>query len=130
MICLDSDCIIDFLKGKREAVQAVAKYKDELATTEINAFEVYFGIYQKPIMSEKEEKSANYLFSSIQVLAFDEDCSKSGAKILTSLIKEGKMIDQNDALIAAILSKNRVNSIMTKNEKHYSRIKGLNVISY
>ena len=39
MICLDSDCIIDFLKGKKEAVDLVRKYKEEVITTEINRFE-------------------------------------------------------------------------------------------
>ncbi len=30
MICLDSDCIIDFLKGKKEIIELVEKYRKRL----------------------------------------------------------------------------------------------------
>ncbi len=130
MICLDSSCIIDFLKGKKEAVEIVGKHKESLSTTEISAFEVYFGIYQKPNISEKEEKSAEEFFNSIQVLPFDNECGKAASKILASLIKEGRIIEQNDSLIAAILQKNKVESIITRNVKHFSNIRGLKVVSY
>ena len=40
MICLDSDCIIDFLRGKEEAIRIVERHKEELVSTEINIFEV------------------------------------------------------------------------------------------
>ena len=55
MICLDSDCIIDFLKGKKEAINVINKYNEEIITTEINVFEVLFGIYLKKEVSEKQE---------------------------------------------------------------------------
>jgi len=130
MICLDSTCIIDFLKGKKEAISIVEEYKEEIMTTEINAFEVFFGIHQKQTISLKEVNSAEEFFNSIEILPFDAECGKSASKILTSLIKAGKMIDQNDALIASILEKNGIKSIITKNIKHFSNIFGLNIISY
>jgi len=39
---LDSDCVIDYLKGKKEAIEVVGKYKDEIVTTEITVFEVFY----------------------------------------------------------------------------------------
>lgn len=128
MICIDSDCIIDFLKGKKEAINIINKYKEEIVSTEINAFEVFYGIYNKKIISEKE--SAKNLFNSIILLGFEKGCGEQSAKIIAALQKQGNLIEQNDCIIAGILIKNNCLNIITKNIKHYERIKGLNVISY
>ena len=130
MICIDSDCIIDFLKGREGAVKIIEKYQSEIITTEINVLEVYFGILNKPIISDKEKKSAEEFFNSLESLPFKRDCGRKAAEILTSLMKEGKTIQQNDSIIAAILNKNNIQSIITKNAKHFSSIHGLKVISY
>ena len=130
MICVDSDCIIDFLKGKREAVEIINIYKDELVTTELNLFEIYFGIYQKKDFSIGEERSTDEFFNSLQVLPFDKECGKSASKILASQMRKGKMSNQNDVLIISILEKNEIPSIITKNVKHFSNIHGLKVVSY
>ena len=129
MICLDSDCIIDFLRGKKEAVLAVSKYKDYLSTTEINLFEVLVGINIKKIINEKEEIAANLFFDSIRILPalnFGEYASK----IFAQLVKDGKMMDQNDCLIAGIMLSNGCDQIMTRNDKHFSNIKEINAINY
>jgi len=130
MICIDSDCIIDFLKGKKEAVDIIEKNKDEILTTEINLFEIYFGIFNKSNINEKEKKLADEFFDSLNKLPFSNNCGKKSAEILTSLIKRGKTIQQNDALISAILIENKVGSIITRNLKHFSSMKELKAISY
>jgi predicted nucleic acid-binding protein len=130
MIGIDSDCIIDFLKGKEEAVKVVEENKHQLITTEINIFEIYFGIFNKLFISEKELNSANGLFESINNLPFKNNCGKRAAEIITSLIKKGKIIQQNDSMIASILLENKIESIITKNVKHFSLIKGLKIINY
>ena len=53
MIFIDSDCIIDFLKGKKEAVDIIKRYKEKIATTEINVFEGLFGVYLKKNINDK-----------------------------------------------------------------------------
>ena len=130
MICLDSDCLIDFLKGKREAVEIIEKHKDSVLTTEINVFEVFLGIYLKKEISEKEESSARDFFNSTNILAFKKGSGKLAAKILSNLSKNGQVIGQNDCMTAAIMLKNQCNQIITRNEKHFSKIKELKVIPY
>ncbi|PIN92274.1 PIN domain nuclease [Candidatus Pacearchaeota archaeon CG10_big_fil_rev_8_21_14_0_10_35_13] len=129
MICLDSDCIIDFLKGKEEAVMIVKKYEDEIFTTEINVFEVLLGVYLRDNY-EKEELVIKNFFGNIKKFSFDNQCGELSAKILADLIRGGKEINQNDCLIASIILKNGSHRIITRNEKHYSKIKGLKVIKY
>lgn len=130
MICIDSDGIIDYLKGKKEAIEIIREYANEIVTTELNVFEIFYGIYANKNFSEKEEASANAFFNSIKVLPFDKPCGKIAAKIFASLSLIGKPIEQNDCFIAAIILRNGFDSIITRNKEHYSRIKDLKVISY
>ena len=85
---------------------------------------------RKSFISEKEKKSAEEFFDSLQKLSFGDRCGKKSSEIFSNLIKEGKTIQQNDALIVGILAENKVDSIITRNSKHFSIIKKLNVISY
>lgn len=130
MICIDSDCIIDFLKGKENAIKTIEKYKYELMTTEISVFEIFFGVYIQKEINENEIMTAENFFNSIDVFSFNKECGNISAKILTNLIKNGKTIEQNDCFIAAIMKKNRCDKIITRNEKHFSRIEGIKVIGY
>ena len=130
MICLDSDCIIDFLNGRKEAVRVVEKYKEEIVTTEINAFEVFFGIYNKINLNKSEENSASLFFNTIKILPMEIGLGKKTVKLLADLIKRGKVIEQNDCLIASIMLKNGCGSIITNNIKPFSVIPEINVVSY
>lgn len=127
MIGIDSDCIIDFLRGKKEAVDIVRKHKDELVTTEINAFEVYYGIYINDAV--KEEKYAEMFFASLEVLNVN-NWGAVAARVFTDIAKHGKTIEQNDCLIASILLASGCNKIITKNVAHFTRIKEIQVLSY
>jgi len=129
MICIDSDCIIDFLKDKKEAIEVIAEYREEMVTTEINIFEVFLGIYSLKKQYEKEEELAESFFDSLEVLSIDGWGRKS-AKIFTDLIKQEKVIELNDCFIAAIMIINGCNKIITNNVEHFSRIKDIEVITY
>jgi predicted nucleic acid-binding protein len=130
MIFIDSDCIIDFLRGKESAKKVIEDCEDELATSQINVFEVFHGIFRQKDISEVETNSADSFFSSISVLPFDQKCGRVSAKIFSTLMKEGKLIEQNDCFIASIMLKNGVNTIISNNKKHFSRIKGIKVVGY
>ena len=93
MISIDSDCIIDFLKGKKEAVDIINKYKDELVTTEINVFEVFVGIYKNKKIEEKEGKVAKSFFESLEIL----NCGSfglKGASLFCELINNGRKLNK------------------------------------
>ncbi len=128
MIFIDSDFIIDYLRNDKEAVNIINNQTEEIATTEINIFEVMFGICLRKNVSEKQISSANEFFSNLEVFPFDEDCGRKAAEILAGLIKEGREIDQNDCLIAAVILKNGFNKILTNNKKHFERIEELELV--
>jgi len=130
MIFIDSDCIIDFLKGKENAKNIVEKYETELATSQINVFEIFFGVYNKKNVNEKEAVLADNFFNSLSVFPFDNKCGRISAKILSNLMREGSPIDQNDCFIGAIMIKNGINSIISNNKRHFLKIKGIKVVTY
>lgn len=130
MICVDSDCIIDFLRNKAEAVRAIGQWKDELVTTEVSRFQVMFGIFDKKSVSEHELSSAREFFASLDVLPFSEGCGESAAQILASLRRRGAEIDEADCFIAASALQAGCKRILTRNTKHFGRISGIVVVAY
>ena len=130
MIFIDSDCIIDFLRGNENARKIIGKYETEISTSQINVFEIFFGIFNKKNVSEKEIVLADNFFNSISVFSFDGKCGRISAKILSGLMKEGNPINQNDCFIGAIMLKNGINTIISNNKKHFSKIKDIKVITY
>jgi len=125
MIFIDSDSIIDYLRGKENVTTVINNFQEEIATTEINVFEVMFGIYLKQNVSQKQINSANEFFSNLKIFSFSQGCGKKSAEILSSLIKQGKEIEQNDCLIASVILGNSYSKILTNNKKHFDRIRGL-----
>ncbi len=87
-------------------------------------------IYLRKDFKEEEKLSAQGFFDSIGVFAFDGGCGEISAKMLASLDKQGLTINQNDCLIASIILKNGFNKILTRNKKHFERIKNLKVLGY
>ena len=132
MICLDTCFVIDLLKGKREAIEALTKYSvnDRVVTTEITVFEVFYGIYMKKQISEKEKFSAKEFFNTLQIFPFGKGCGERSAQVSALLGRAGSSIEKSDIFIASIMAENGCGKILTKNIKHFSQIKDIEVIAY
>ncbi|PIN91372.1 hypothetical protein COU57_01010 [Candidatus Pacearchaeota archaeon CG10_big_fil_rev_8_21_14_0_10_32_14] len=125
---LDSSFIIDLLKGDERALNKSKDIgKNEIIkTTTINSFEVLQG---GEYARKDEKEKINRFFDNIEIIDFDFNSSKKGGKIHSDLIKNGIEIDPEDSMIAGIaLIHNE--KILTKNVKHFSRIKDLEIESY
>jgi len=130
MILADSTLIIDFLRGKKEAIGLVEKYEQILCTTEINVFEIMTGAH---IVGRDIKNSLNKIMaitSIIGVLPLDRKASLKASEINAGLIKKGIKIEPMDALIGGIALSQGITKIITNNKKHFSRIEGLKIISY
>lgn len=125
MACLDSTFLIDFLHGKTIFPAA----SGEICTTAINAFEVYLGAYTLKNTGgrERELRELDQVFDSIPVLPLTPESAKQAAEIAGTLIREGRQIDRNDAMIAAIALTHGVPTIFTRNAAHFKRIPGIRV---
>jgi tRNA(fMet)-specific endonuclease VapC len=132
MICLDSDLIVDFLRNEEEVMRKIGVYRSQLvATTIINVYELMSGIWSmRGANYQKQLNELNIFLENAQVLQLDKLSAERAAKIYGELSQNGKIIDDLDILIAAICISNNCKSLITRNVKHFSRIKGLKVESY
>jgi tRNA(fMet)-specific endonuclease VapC len=123
-ICLDTDFLINFIKGKDDEVDFINLHeaKSTLATTQINLFELYLGAYLRK--NGVEIQLIDRLSDSLKVLNLTAESSKIAAHDLAHLKMKGKEIDFRDVLIGAITKVSDF-SIKTNNKKHFSRIPGI-----
>ncbi|BDB98452.1 type II toxin-antitoxin system VapC family toxin [Saccharolobus caldissimus] len=117
--CLDSDILIDFLRGKESAVKYVESIikSSRLATTVINAFELYYGAYKY----NRDVKKLNEFLQSMEILPFTLDEARKAAEIEANLERRGEVIGLKDVLISSIAISNNC-IIVTGNVKHFNKI--------
>ena len=129
---LDTQFLIDMLRGKdssaiEKARELDAKFGVKGIVT-ISVMELWKGAMQS-IHQEKEKRKINEMIHSLLVHSFTEEDAKKAGEIEVDLEKRGEMIDLEDIMIAgATISRNE--TLLTRNIKHFSKIKGLNVESY
>lgn len=130
MIGLDTSAIIDIFKGEEKIKQFLENNKEPLAVTVMSYLELFFGLNPE---NPKHAVEANYyreFFKSVYNVNLSKDSCEESSEIFWNLKKEGRTIEQFDCVIAALFITNGINKILTRNQKHFEKIKKLNVISY
>ena len=126
-VCLDTDVVIDYLKGTEETSDIIQKlyFKfDEIALTVITVYELLFGV---EYMGGKDRLEIETIISSSCILPLDEESARESAKISATLKKSGKQIGIADELIGAICITSD-SFLLTKNAEHFRRINNLRVL--
>src|SRR3989304_8741708 len=98
MTFLDTSVIIDFLAGDEKIISLIKELaeKEEVKTTTITEYELL-----KHKTELKKQLAENFL-SAITVCPFDRTAARKAALLFEKLSKAGKMINENDLLIAGI----------------------------
>jgi len=78
---------------------------------------------------QEEKQRIKALVSSYSLYSFDEEAAYYAAEIETHLSKNGQMIDIEDIMIAGI-AKAKKEGILTRNQKHFQKIKELQIETY
>ena len=124
-IVVDSDILIDLLREKDDAVKKIKELEknEDLATTDINVFELYFGAYNSN-KKVKNLSSTRGLLKNLTLLHTTEEAMETGGRIYSDMKAKGKSIDIRDVLIAAITLQNGA-SLLTGNREHFECIEEL-----
>jgi predicted nucleic acid-binding protein len=112
MTFIDTSVIIDFLAGDEKIVSLIKELaqKEEIKTTAITEYEL---LKHK---TELKRQVAEKFLSAVQVCPFDRSSAGKAALLFEKLSKAGKMINENDLLIAGIvLSNDEV--LLTRDQK-------------
>ncbi|MBI2451501.1 PIN domain-containing protein [Candidatus Pacearchaeota archaeon] len=130
MACLDTSFIIDLLKGSDSAKNLMEDFESFYETINMaspSVVELIRGA-NKPKVKNEREKIINFL-SSLIVLPLDKESAILAGDIEADLINRGAIIDVEDIMIAAIAIRNN-EVLITKNKKHFERIKDLKIRIY
>ena len=128
-ILLDTTAIIDYLRGNKEIIDVIDAFDGEINSSYLCLAELYEGVYRSP-NSDKVEKRIGSFFSTLSVVyALDREICKTFGCLRSTLNKAGIRIEDIDIFIAATCIAHNA-SLVTRNIKHFSRIKGLKVIGY
>jgi predicted nucleic acid-binding protein len=98
MTFIDTSVIIDFLAGDEKIISLVKELadKEEIKTTTITEYEL---LKHK---TELKRQVAEKFLSAITVFSFDRASARKAALLFENLCKTGKMINENNLLIAGI----------------------------
>lgn len=125
---LDTDILIDFLRGRKSAVGLIKELRESLAlaTTSINLFELSWGASK---LSKDKFRSVLNLASKLRVLNLTGHEAIKAGEEMAYLETLGSSINIRDLMIGIIARENNY-KLVTGNIKHFKRIRGLEVIEY
>ena len=123
---LDTDVVIDHIRGRKLLDESVLK-KGALISL-ITLGELYYGSFK----SEKGKKGIAIIRQDlnllrIELLSLTEGMIEKFAKVKADLMLKAKRLEDFDLLIAAT-ALNLGLTLVTRNVKHFERIKGLKVL--
>lgn len=95
-------------------------------TSTITIAELSVGAHLSP-KKDALEKTLD-LLTSVSIVDINSGIAIEGGRIYSSLVRDGDEIELNDCLIAASAKYVRITDIVTKNTKHFNRIKGINAL--
>jgi len=129
VVVIDSDVLIDYLRGLKEAstfVERLRKGGAKLATTAINIFELAWGACK---LGEARLRDVHKLSKALTVLNLSEREALKAGEEMGYLESLGVPVDLRDILIGVTARENGA-SVATGNVKHFKKIRGLTVIEY
>lgn len=124
---LDTNIITAFLKGNPNVVERVEQYVNEHERLTISIFS-YYEILRglKALGSKKKLQAFDRFINDSKIEELERPVIIKAADIYVNLKREGKLVEDADILIAAT-ALNKGLAVVTDNEKHFRRIKGLEV---
>ncbi len=122
---IDSDVLIDVLKGRQSAAAWIAEYSRDslLITSSVNVFELSRGWD-----SDRATEAGMALLREFIILPLDTRAALEAAVIDTELRQRGTPLDAGDLLIAGMARANGL-AVITRNVRHFGRIEGLEVVT-
>jgi len=130
MVCLDTSCLIDILRGKSQVLPVMQKIEKNEIIIGIPApalMELWTGACRSR-MNDKEKEKIIDLMQSLTFFPLDEKSAKEAGEIEAELLNQGTPINNADIMIAGIARAN--NQTLITHDSDYSHISRLTVLKY
>ena len=120
---LDTNIVIDFLRGKKSIVEKIGKILPHgIGISAVSLAELYHGAYKSLRPKYNLTKVDEFIsVPGISVVDLDKQIAKHYGKMLAELESGGIKLAEIDMLIAATAGANGL-KILTEDKKHFSRL--------
>lgn len=118
MIVLDTDVVIDYLRGTRQAARFLEERTEPLAVSVVTIAELYSGV-----RGDDEEAAVETLLSAFHVFEIDRRVAQQAGKFRQQYLRSHG-VEIPDALIAATCVVHHT-ELATLNRRHYPMISHL-----
>jgi tRNA(fMet)-specific endonuclease VapC len=125
---IDSDCLIDFLKGIEGAVRFFeGPTPSETLVSLISYGEIYEGVI---FSTNRERREAEFkkLMGIVEIVGLDTETMDIFAVLRGNLERDGKKLSDFDLLIASTAIRQNL-TLVTRNLNHFQRVPGLKLFS-
>ncbi|MBI1862155.1 MAG: type II toxin-antitoxin system VapC family toxin [Deltaproteobacteria bacterium] len=120
---LDTDVLVDFLRGQGAAERVAVELKKRRAfTTAITAFELWAGA-----KTSEQAAAVETLLGALPILPLETPGARRSGEIQRALEQKGTTIGMADSLIAGICLE-QGKPLLTRNKKHFQRVPDLQLI--
>ena len=119
MYCIDTNVIVNFLRGDKETISKLNRVIDntEIFITPLTLCELFRGAYLST-NSENKVKQIKEFSDSFTLLDFNEKVCIDYGKVYAKLSKAGKLTENIDLMIACFAKVNNL-ILITRNKKHF-----------
>jgi hypothetical protein len=117
-LLLDTDVLVDFLRGHKQAVDFVTENADRVVLSAVVVAELYSGV-----RGDAEEAALGDLISLFRVVGITAEIARAGG-LLRRDYGTSHGVGLADALLAATAASEEA-QLATLNTRHYPMIKGL-----
>ena len=124
---VDTSVIIEFLRGNKGWVEKLNDLKGEMSSSFVCLAELYEGITRDTKVGA-ESRVIKFFRSMTEVYGLDGRIAENFGRVRAGLRKSGEMIEDMDILVAATCMANNL-TLVTKNTKHFARVKGLSLLT-
>lgn len=121
-ILLDTDILIDLLRGSEEVTQKINQLEGRgtlLSTSTLNAFELFYGAY-KTSNREENVEATRTLLDRLIIHDLDMAASEKAGEV-QAYLEEGTPLEFRDTLIASVALTQNI-TLYTRNTRHFQRI--------
>ena len=118
---LDTNILIEILKGDERTVFKVESLQAELCISSISVMELYYGALNKAELNKLEK-----FVSLFRIIHLDQKISKLATKLIKTYAKSHQL-DIPDSLIAASAIENNC-QLFTYNRKDFKYISGIRLL--
>src|SRR3989344_509256 len=130
MVCLETTFLVDFFRGNKNAIEKYTEIKESNESIRVavpSITEIISGASLN-IKNEEKEKAIEF-FSNLEIVELNKESAILAGEIEAGLILSGETIGIIDIMIGAICLSNN-ETLLTRNKKHFEKIKNLEIKSY